>query len=110
VLPIADTENNTDVYLYSGELVACLNRDSVYSSTGRHLGWFVDGWILDHDGNHVFFSDIATGGPARPAKHASPGKAMRRSRPIQGAKEPKPPYPERKHAWSRFASEEFFSR
>jgi hypothetical protein len=108
--PIAYTENSTDIFLYSGELVAYLDRDSVYSFSGKHLGWFVDGWILDHDGNHVFFSDIATGGPSRPAKQASPGKAVRRGRPIKGTKEPKPPYPERKPAWSHFASEEFFPR
>jgi hypothetical protein len=107
--PVAYTENNTDIYLYSGELVAYLEGDSVYACSGRHLGWFVDGWILDHDGNHVFFSDIATDGPARPTKQASPGKAVRRSRPIKGPRKPGPPYPGLNSAWSHHASEEFFT-
>lgn len=107
--PIAHTENSTDIYLYTGELVAYLEDDSVYACSGKHLGWFIDGWILDHDGKHVFFSDIATGGPARPTRQASPGKAVRRNRPVKGTREPKPTYPERNPGWSHHASEEFFS-
>jgi hypothetical protein len=106
--PVAYTENNTDIYLYSGDLVAYLDGDSVYACSGKHLGWFVDGWILDHGGNHVFFSDIATGGPARPPRQALPRKALRRSRPVKGPREAKPPYPGRNPGWSHYASEEFF--
>ena len=43
------------IYLWSGEPVAYLktssnNGYSVYGFNGKHLGWFEDGQIIDHDG------------------------------------------------------------
>jgi hypothetical protein len=44
------------IYLWSGKPVAYLQPDSaggfhVYGFNGKHLGWFVDGIVRDHDGN-----------------------------------------------------------
>ena len=48
-------DNAMPIYLWSGEPVAYLktSRDSgysVYGFNGKHLGWFEDGLIRDHDG------------------------------------------------------------
>lgn len=49
------------VHLWSGEPIAYLEQDpfgdsfSVYSPFGRHLGWFDEGFIWDHDGRIVGF-------------------------------------------------------
>jgi hypothetical protein len=44
------------IYLWSGKPVAYLSSDNgssfhVYGFNGKHIGWFVDGIVRDHDGN-----------------------------------------------------------
>ncbi len=39
------------IYLWDGEPVAYLDDDDVYGFNGKHLGWFSQGIIIDHDGN-----------------------------------------------------------
>jgi 4-fold beta-flower domain-containing protein len=51
---------------------------SVYGFDGRHLGWFVEGWIRDHHGACVYYTDHATGGPVRPARRLVPNEAPAR--------------------------------
>ena len=48
--PIAYTQDRVHIYTFSGDPVAYLDGDSVYSFSGKHLGWFVDGWIRDNYG------------------------------------------------------------
>ncbi len=50
---IAYTEGGTYIYLFSGESVAYLDGDSVYSFSGKHLGWYIEGSIRDNNGNYV---------------------------------------------------------
>ena len=49
-------DDDLTVYLWSGKPVAYLYQDSgsdfhVYGFNGKHLGWFVNGVVRDHDGN-----------------------------------------------------------
>jgi hypothetical protein len=49
-------EDELTIYLWSGKPVAYLQSDSaggfhLYGFNGKHLGWFVDGIVRDHDGN-----------------------------------------------------------
>ena len=49
-------EDGFTIYLWSGKPVAYLERDTrsdfhVYGFNGKHLGWFVQGVIRDHDGD-----------------------------------------------------------
>jgi hypothetical protein len=64
--PVAYTDDGEYVYLFNGSAVGHLVRDSVYAYDGTHLGWFIDGWIRDHDGHCVYFTDDAEGGPVSP--------------------------------------------
>ena len=52
--PTAYTEDNEHIYLFSGKPVAYIDGSSVYSYSGRHLGWFDEGWIRDNSGYCVF--------------------------------------------------------
>jgi hypothetical protein len=49
-------DDELTIYLWSGKPVAYLESDSadgfhVYGFNGKHLGWFVQGVIMDHEGN-----------------------------------------------------------
>jgi hypothetical protein len=49
-------DDELTIYLWGGEPVAYLERDSaggfhIYGFNGKHLGWFVDGIVRDHDGD-----------------------------------------------------------
>ncbi len=49
-------DDDMTIYLWSGEPVAYLVRDSghdfhVYGFNGKHLGWFVGGIVRDHEGD-----------------------------------------------------------
>lgn len=106
--PIAYTEDDIHIYLYSGEAVAYLEEESVYSYSGKHLGWFIDGWILDNEGRCVFFTDDAIGGPINPVKRPEPFREPGESTPPREVKEMKPPRPMKTRAWSSFSFQEFF--
>jgi hypothetical protein len=40
-------------YLWSGEPVGYLDDESIFGFNGKHLGWYHDGLIYDHDGGIV---------------------------------------------------------
>lgn len=48
---------NLTIFLWSGKPVAYLEIDSgdmsLYGFNGKHLGWFVDGVVYDHNGDAV---------------------------------------------------------
>jgi hypothetical protein len=96
--------DDSTIYLWSGEPVAYLVDESIYSFNGRHLGWYTNGVVIDHDGNVVASPAIAfrkpvTPAPARGPKEAAPSKARRESQPHT---------PSLGSAWSEVAAHEFF--
>ncbi len=53
---ISDDYNKT-IYLTDGSPVAYLyNRDHVYGFNGRHLGWWIEEILYNHDGERVGFT------------------------------------------------------
>ncbi|TQQ80304.1 4-fold beta flower protein [Halonotius roseus] len=109
--PIAYTENNKDIYLFTGEPVAFISSNSLYSFSGTHLGWLKNGWVIDPQGDRAFFTENASGsGPAKPAKHAKPAKSAKSAKPAKGAKEAKPAMPALSLSWSSMSSKSFFEQ
>ncbi len=106
--PIAYTKDETHIFLFSGEPVAYFRNDSVYSYSGRHLGRFEDGWIRDNNGDCVFFTDFATGGPIKPTRRIKPIKSVKRVKPLKSVRQIKPIKPIKSLKWSLRSSEEFF--
>ena len=106
--PVAHTEDGVHIYLFSGEPVAYLDNGSVYSFSGRHLGRFENGWIRDNNGQCVFFTENATGGPMRPMKMMRPMKSMKQMKPMKGMKEMRPMRPMDSLSWSELSGEQFF--
>ncbi|HYY58564.1 MAG TPA: hypothetical protein VE842_14620 [Pyrinomonadaceae bacterium] len=48
-------QHDNTIYLWSGEPVAYLHGEHVYSFNGRHLGWFESGVLWDHSGYRAGF-------------------------------------------------------
>ncbi len=107
-VPIAYTEDLQNIYLFSGEPVAYIDGDSIYSYSGEHLGWFVNGWVIDHNGDNVYFSENTKGGPFKPLKQFLPFKGFKGFLPFKGFKELKPFKPVVSLGWSDMANVSFF--
>ena len=107
--PIAYSENEKEIYLFSGKPVAYFYGDLLYSFTGVQLGRFEKGWVRDLEGYCVFFTNgTSIEGPALPAQYAIPAKGAKSALPAQSAMHA----PKAKHAnrneWSRLSGENFF--
>lgn len=108
--PTAYTENDVDIYLFTGEPVAYLNGDAVYAFDGRHLGWFSKGWVRDLNGCCVFFTEDASGsGPAKPAKYACPAKYAKYAKPAKCAREARHARAVNSVGWSQLSGRQFFA-
>ena len=105
---VGDNQDYMSVFLYDGSPVAWISNESVYAYSGRHLGFIQDGWVRDHNGHAVFFTDDASGGPAKPARQARPARGSRGARPARGARQARPAKAARITSWSPLSDESFF--
>ena len=44
-------DDDLTIYLWGGKPVAYLDGENVYGFNGKHLGWFLDGVVIDHEGH-----------------------------------------------------------
>jgi hypothetical protein len=103
-------DDGSDLYLFTGEPVAYFEGRSVYSFLGRHLGWYGEGWVRDHAGRCVLFTDSASvGGPPKPGRQSLPPRAPRAERPLKAKQEPTPPRPDHAPRWSDLSPVAFLS-
>ena len=106
--PVAYCDDGEAIYLYSGEPVAYLVEDSVYTYAGRHIGFVENGWVRDHDGRCVFSTENYEGGPVRPiCKVASVRKAAS-IRPVREIRRVRPAKAVRQQGWSPQSGQLFF--
>lgn len=108
-VPIAYTEDEVHVYLFSGKSAAYIDEGSIYSYSGKHLGWFEDGCVYDYNGNCVFFTSESIGEPILPVKGVKPIKGVKQLNPVKGIKQIKPVKPIRQFRWSDISAELFFN-
>jgi hypothetical protein len=107
--PVAYTEDDVHIFLYSGYPAGYIYNGSVYAYSGRHLGTLRTGWIRDHAGDGVLFTDEAMeSGPPMPAKLAKPPKQLKKPKPPKGPREAPPPRAEDTTEWAHHAAETFF--
>ena len=106
--PIAYMADGQHIYLFSGKPVAFLSGNAVYSFSGRHLGWFEDGWVRDKAGKCVFFTSDANGGPVKPVKRVKPVKGVKQVKPVKGVKQVKAVKAVKSLSWSNLSGKQFF--
>lgn len=68
----------------------------------------MNGWIRDHSGNCVMFSEESSGGPIKPLKQIKPIKGIKQILPIKGIKQIKPLRPIKSLSWSNTSGATFF--
>ena len=106
--PIAYTEDGQHIYMFSGRPAAFLSGDAIYLFSGKHIGWFEDGWIRDRQGRAVFFTSDAYGGPIKPVKRVKPVKGVKQVKPVKGVKQVKSIKPIKALSWSDLSGKQFF--
>lgn len=106
-IPIAYEDDG--VYLFSGKPVAYLCNDAIYNYVGKQLGWFINGWIRDMEGNCVFFTENTIGlGPLKPLKKSVPIKGIKIHKPVKLVCKINNVRPLENMKWSKLPSELFF--
>lgn len=108
--PIAYTEDSNHVYDFRGNPVGYINEDSFYSYPGKHLGWIINGWIVDNKGYAVFYTKYAKNGPFKPFKKFKPFKGFKKIKPFKGFKNFKPLKPLQIMCWSNQSGTVFFKQ
>ena len=109
--PIAYSEDNIHIYLFTGEPVAYFDRDTVYGFNGKQFGWYYNGWIRDLNGYCVFFTENSTGsGPVKPVKHICPVKCVKHVKPVKSVKEVRRVRPVNCLNWSPLSGIAFFAQ
>jgi hypothetical protein len=73
----------------------------VFTWQGEHVGFWVDGWLRDHDGRAIAWSESASSGPPRPNIQPLPSRRAAGKVPTKvPTRGPLPPKPEWLNEWS----------
>lgn len=98
-----DPDDQT-IYLWSGEPVAYVADESIYGFSGKHIGWYQSGVVLDHDGHVVAGPAVAFRKPVEPA----PARSPKSQAPVKAPRESQPLPPSLAPSWSDLSVHEFF--
>jgi hypothetical protein len=102
--PVAyiDCKDNYTIYFWDGNAVAYLyqneNLFSIYNFNGNHLGWFVNGIIIDHGGSMVGTSKDALSSVIYQLEPNN--KEFKKMKPIKKMRGPEPYIPLMTSFWS----------
>ena len=85
------------IYLWNGHAVAYLSDQHIYGFSGRHLGWFEDGTVINHQGEKIGFTKRKCPGMTK----AEPAKMDKLIQKIKSIKEMAPLRPVNRFSISR---------
>jgi hypothetical protein len=89
--PVAYSDEQGHLFSFQGLALGYLDGDSVFNFQGRHIGWHAHGWIWDHSGCAVLFSNSAAPlGPMLPLKRNLPLRSAKHLPPFRGLQQQKP--------------------
>jgi hypothetical protein len=96
-------------YTWGGRAVGFVEREELYTSNGQHVGRIDSGWIRDHRGHAIAFTQGASGGPLPPLPKLPPLKALPALPPLRGLPQlpPLPALPSLQ--WSQLSIDDLFS-
>jgi len=97
---IAIEDDERTLYLWEGKAVAYIDYDGaglldVFGFNGKHLGWFIDGVLRDHDGNAACATKQRVGRAV-----TEPPKPFKRQKPYLNFRDFAPQVPNFTGAWS----------
>lgn len=106
-----DVEADLTIYLWGGRPVAYLDSEHdegfhVYGFNGKHLGWFVDGIVYDHEGDAVGCQE----GAVNMHFNYEPYKSYQEYAPYRSYQEYAPYQPYLSNSWSNMPLSLFLSR
>lgn len=108
---VAYVEDNQHIFLFNGTVAGHIDGNSIFSYSGKHLGWYENGWVRDNSGNCVFFTEDVTGsGPVKPVKSIKPVKSVKQIKPVKGVKQIRPIKAVAVLGWSNLSGEQFFQQ
>jgi hypothetical protein len=90
------TNDEYTIYSWGGEPLAYLQGEHVFGFNGKHLGWFEDGIIWDHNG---FATGFVKGAVIMPLQLEGL-KGLKSLRPLRSLKELPPLKPIKTKSWS----------
>jgi hypothetical protein len=101
-------DDESTIYLWQGQPVAYLMKDDdggfhVYGFNGRHLGWFIDGVVMDNRGGAV--GGVADAFDSPPP--LAPYKGYRQFKPFKDMRESTPTRPIFANRWSKIPLKRF---
>lgn len=91
-----DTSDKMTIYLWEGDPVAYYEDGSIWGFNGNHLGWFIDGIIIDHKGYAVG----AIKGVINMSYQLESLKSLKTLKSLKSLKELVPLKPLEKNKWS----------
>lgn len=100
-----DTDDEMNVYLWKGAPVAYLEGQSIYGFNGKHLGWFKEGIIWDHEGYAVGFIE----GAVNKLTKLERLKGLQKLTPLKSLQQLEPLEPLHKSQWARLPLDIFLS-
>lgn len=99
--PSLYSEDDKHLYSFVGKPIGYIVEDKIYSYLGKHLGWLHKEWIIDLNGEYVYFSEKTYDGPMKPMKKMSPMKGMKQLKPMKHMKEAPKMKPIKQTSWSQ---------
>ena len=99
-------DDDQTIYMWGGNPVAYIDSDNIYGFNGKHLGWYEEGAVRDHDGNIVGFNKCA----ANVFLAFEPFKAFKQLKPFKSFKEFAPFKPFYHSSGSKYTLENFLMR
>ncbi len=100
-----DTDDEMNIYLWKGKPVAYLDDESVYGFNGKHLGWFKEGIIWNHEGYAVGFIEAAVNKLTKLERL----KGLQKLAPLKSLQKLEPLEPLQKNKWARIPLDIFLS-
>jgi hypothetical protein len=100
----AAADSDLTIYLWAGKPVAYLDQTNVYGFNGKHLGWFKNGAIYDHEGNLV----AASANRFKGSVNTPPIKGFKQFEPFKAFEEFAPFEPFLRSNWSETPAIAFF--
>ncbi|MFK4382509.1 4-fold beta flower protein [Bradyrhizobium sp. USDA 223] len=95
-------------YTWGGQPVGFVQGEELYTSSGRHVGRISSGWIRDHNGHGVAFSENASGGPLPPLRSLPSLKSLPSLAPLRGLPSLPPLLALPSLSWSQYSVDDLF--